>query len=95
MIHIFYSKHILNCLEHNCVYILLGKRKCEEDQIAIVCKLYAILKEKNAMQSMHCHRIPLLKLLFKLLDSNLPVLSLHTIKLLLEVSIEFNLQFIV
>lgn len=76
----------------SCIYlaftflIVIGTRKCEEDHIATVCKLYNILKEKAAFQIVHSYRIPLLKLLFKLLDSNLPVLSLHTIKLLLEVS---------
>ncbi|GFT04201.1 armadillo repeat-containing protein 2 [Nephila pilipes] len=69
-------------------YIRLGNKKKEEDAVFIVKNIYAALEKRNAFLLMFESRLPLLKLLFKLLDTNFPVLSLHIVKLLLEMKIK-------
>ncbi|GFQ79335.1 armadillo repeat-containing protein 2, partial [Trichonephila clavata] len=68
-------------------FIRLGNKKKEEEAVFIVKNIYALLERRNAFMLIFENRIPLLKLLFKLLDTNFPVLSLHIVKLLLEVFI--------
>ncbi|GFR31203.1 armadillo repeat-containing protein 2, partial [Trichonephila clavata] len=68
-------------------FIKLGNKKKEEEAVFIVKNIYALLERKNAFMLIFENRIPLLKLLFKLLDTNFPVLSLHIVKLLLEMRI--------
>ncbi|GFX22487.1 armadillo repeat-containing protein 2, partial [Trichonephila clavipes] len=68
-------------------FIRLGNKKKEEDAVFIVKNIYALLEKRNAFMLIFENRIPLLKLLFKLLDTNFPILSLHIVKLLLEMRI--------
>lgn len=59
----------------------------EDDAVIVVKKIYQVLEENCGFLLLHDNRTPLLKLLFKLLDSHFPVLSLNIVKLLLQVSI--------
>ncbi|GBM79987.1 Armadillo repeat-containing protein 2 [Araneus ventricosus] len=69
-------------------YVRLGSKKKEDDVISIVKNIFCLLEEKNAFLLIHDNRIPLLKVLFRLLDSNFPALSLHIVKLLLKMRIK-------
>ncbi|CAL1276134.1 unnamed protein product [Larinioides sclopetarius] len=69
-------------------YARLSNKKKEDDVISIVKNIFYLLEERNAFLLIHDNRIPLLKVLFRLLDSNFPTLSLHIIKLLLKMRIK-------
>ncbi|GIY55602.1 hypothetical protein CDAR_409302 [Caerostris darwini] len=69
-------------------YVRLGSKKKEEDAITIVRDVFHLFEKRDAFLLMHDNRIPLFKILFRLLDTNFPTLSLHIVNLLLEMNVK-------
>ncbi|XP_035212378.1 uncharacterized protein LOC118186396 [Stegodyphus dumicola] len=68
--------------------ISLVRKQDEEAVIVLIHEIHNILEMEGSFDAMFENRTSLLKLLFRLLDSNYPILSLHTANLLLKMKLK-------